>query len=181
MQNLIIFVSLLIVCYVNCLPQGPPICTLMPRHSNLQPQPGDWRDHFEVYSFRINQGRLLDPRNRTGTVDPRPNGVFFIIQPKNVPGGRSKEIKGFAVEVNRAHTRGFDPVTFPLINRNRKLKQMECFDGAQFLAHRDASPKRRISFFVANNLDYKTHAQRGIMRFRATVLENYSSFYSLEF
>ena len=87
----------------------------------------------------------------------------------------AKEIKGFALEVNAAYTMGFDPITFPMINQNRKIKQMECQNGAAFLAHRDPSPKTRVSFFVANNVNYKT---RGIARFRATILSDYATYYS---
>jgi hypothetical protein len=172
---------LLIAVLINlaiCLPNGPPICTLIPRHSGLQPQPGNWRDHYEVLSFKINQGRLLDPHNKSGTVSEQPNGIFFIIQPKNVPGGRPREIKGFGLELNPAYNQGQDTVTFPLMNKNRKLKQMQCHNGATFLAHRDPSSKNRVAFFVSNNLDYKEH---GVPRFRATILENYSTYYTLEF
>ena len=87
----------------------------------------------------------------------------------------AKEIKGFALEVNAAYTMGFDPITFPMINQNRKIKQMECQNGAAFLAHRDPSPKTRVSFFVGNNVNYKT---RGIARFRATILSDYATYYS---
>ena len=65
----------------NGLPMGPPICTLTPRHSNLQAQKGDWKEHFEVHMFPLNQKRLLDPLNQEFAALP-PDGVFFIIQAK---------------------------------------------------------------------------------------------------
>merc|ERR1712168_522025 len=160
---------------VNGMSNGPPECTLYPRHNHIRPQGNhrNWTNHFEVRFFKIHHSLLLDPRNTTGRVDPRPNGLFGIVRAKALPNQPfPKTIRGFAVQAMPTRAPGHDAIEFSMINRNLKLKRLHCPRGEKMLAHRNANLKYRVSFFVKNNLDYE---RRGLQRFRATIVEDYAT------
>merc|ERR1712122_11912 len=151
---------------------GPPVCTLQPRHSGADPQDTDWKDHFRIIFTKINENLILDPRNKSGTVFSEPNGWLVIIEPKELAGKAVKPtIKGFSMMATKGKE---DGVYFPMISRNKKLKQLECERGETFLSHRDASEKKSISFFFKGHLDYM---KKGLKRFKATILDSYSIYW----
>ena len=125
-----------------------------------------WSQRYEINLYPINENMIIDPLNRTLRVDPRPNGIFVIIKPKD---GQTK-IKGFSMEVAQGVQ-----LQFPMLHRNTKVKQLQCPYGQIFLAHKDPSLKDRISFFFRHNVDY---IGSGKKYFKATVLENFSKYYT---
>merc|ERR1719229_1235142 len=109
---------------------------------------------------------ILDPRNKSGNVDPNPNGWFVIIEPKEqVNKPEQTGIKGFSMMAFKSG-KGHE-IDFPMITRNKKLKKLNCKNGEVFLSHRDATPKKTISFFFNGHLDYM---KKGVKRFNATFL-----------
>merc|ERR1711872_123196 len=96
------------------------------------------------------QDMLLDPYNKTGTVSSDPTGLYVLI--RSVPNAYQQRstFKGVAIQFNPSDRL----VEFPLIHRNRKLKQLHCPYGEIMLSHKDPSSKYRVGFFIKGNLDY---------------------------
>jgi len=140
----------------------------------------DWEEYFKVSFHPINQNQLLDARNTTGRVDSAPNGMLVVVEPKYLPNlPHQIKIKGFAVEVMKtAYDRGHDPIEFTMVHINKKLKKLNCPGGRLMLAHKSGEEKSSISFFIKHNLHYQ---ERGLKRFRATVLESYGKFWMMKF
>jgi len=167
---LLILVKLYYLHLVDGRSNGPPQCTLSPHHHG-HAHTTNWQMKYEVKLYRINQDMLLDPYNKTGTVSPDPTGLYVLI--RSVPNGYQQRstFKGVAIQFNPSDRL----VEFPLIHRNRKLKQLHCPYGEIMLSHKDPSSKYRVGFFIKGNLDY---VYNGVKRFSATIVENYSQYYT---
>ena len=150
---------------------GAPYCTLDPAHGGYPPQSSDWRDKFVIKIHPINENMLIDPKNKTGKVDPRPNGNFVVILPKT----KDIKIKGFTVRVKAGAVKGGQEPQFTMIHRNHKLRKMDCSGGQLYLTHKDASEKDSVSFFFRHRPDY---AAKGLELFEATIVENFNNYYA---
>merc|ERR1712035_114236 len=83
---------------------------------------------------------ILDPRNKSGNVDPNPNGWFVIIEPKEqVNKPEQTGIKGFSMMAFKS-SKGHE-IDFPMITRNKKLKKLNCKNGEVFLFTQGRHPK----------------------------------------
>jgi len=165
------------VCLLACLAvsvqgrsTGAPFCTLEPLHGGYPAQSSDWNDKFVIKVHPINENTLIDPLNKTGKVDPRPNGNFVVIKPKS----KDIKIKGFTVRVMDEALAGGPEPQFTMIHRNHKLKKMNCAGNQQFLTHKDASDKDSVSFFFRHHVDY---VSKGKQLFEATIVEKFNNFY----
>nr|ALS04542.1 hypothetical protein [Acartia pacifica] len=164
-------IILSIVSSTKGMSSGPPMCTLDPLHSGAPPATTDWRNLFEISMTQINQNLLADHRNATGMVDYKTNGWFVVIEPKeDLDKPELIKIKGFALKVMTD-----DIVEFPHIHRNKRLKKLDCYNGEIMLSHRDASEKKRVSFFFLGYPDYLTSKKT---MFQATIVSSYMKYWS---
>jgi len=155
---------------------GPPMCTLDPLHAGALPQTTDWKSLFEISFTRINQNQLVDFENVSGYVDGSTNGWFVVIEPiENLDKPEQIEIKGFSIQVVGESENGHDLVEFPLLHKNQRVKKLDCYDETIMLSHKDATPKKRISFFFKGHPDYLTSNKK---LFKVTILGSYLKYWS---
>ncbi|XP_023321476.1 uncharacterized protein LOC111696159 [Eurytemora carolleeae] len=137
----------------------------MPGH-HVEPLKRDWKKLFKVEFFPIHESELSC---RNNCEKKSPNGLYIIISAiPQLDSPLPHFIKGAScMVIKKPDDKGHDPIEFPYINRNLKLKKLDCPNGELMLGHRDASNKETVSFFIKNNLHYEEKKEQ---RFRCTLV-----------